>query len=134
MNSLGGISQGEKYFTGLKANGLIIHPTNGPTRQALTSGQINVALVPSSAGVGAALSDKKLVVTYLNPATLLPSAIGIDAKAPAAGRQEAEKFTAFVLSPAGQKVMQTGDPTRTSCPAGSSSGWRWPAPWWPGRA
>jgi iron(III) transport system substrate-binding protein len=114
MNSLGGIGQGEKYFTGLKANGLIIHPTNGPTLQALTSGQINVALVQSSAGVGAALSDKKLVVTYLNPATLLPSAIGIDAKAPAAERQEAEKFAAFVLSPAGQKVMQTGDPTGDS--------------------
>jgi iron(III) transport system substrate-binding protein len=114
MNNLGGISQGEKYFSGLKANGLIIHPTNGPTLQALTSGQINVALVQSSAGVGAALSDKKLVVTYLNPATLLPSAIGIDAKAPAAERQEAEQFAAFVLSPAGQKVMQTGDPTGDS--------------------
>jgi iron(III) transport system substrate-binding protein len=114
MNKLGGITQGETYFSGLKANGLVIHPTNGPTLQALTSGQINVALVQSSAGAGAALSDKKLVVTYLNPATLLPSAIGIDAKAPAAERAEAEKFEAFVLSPAGQKVMQTGDPTGDS--------------------
>jgi iron(III) transport system substrate-binding protein len=114
MNKLGGITQGETYFSGLKANGLVIHPTNGPTLQALTSGQINVALVQSSAGVGAAISDKKLVVTYLNPATLLPSAIGIDAKAPAAERAEAEKFEAFVLSPAGQKVMQSGDPTGDS--------------------
>ncbi len=79
MNSLGGVSAGEAYFTRLKDNGLVIHPTNGPTLQALTSGQINVALVQSSAGVGAALSDKKLVVEYLKPATLLPSAIGIDA-------------------------------------------------------
>ena len=114
MNKLGGITQGETYFSGLKANGLVIHPTNGPTLQALTSGQINVALVQSSAGVGAALSDKKLVVTFLNPATLLPSAIGIDARAPAAERAEAEKFEAFVLSPAGQKVMQSGDPTGDS--------------------
>ena len=114
MNSLGGVSAGEKYFSQLKSNGLIIHPTNGPTLQSLTSGQINVALVQSSAGVGAALSDKKLVVTYLNPATLLPSAIGIDAKAPAAERQEAERFIAYVLSPAGQKVMQSGDPTGDS--------------------
>jgi iron(III) transport system substrate-binding protein len=114
MNRLGGISAGEKYFSGLKANGLVIHPTNGPTLQALTSGQINIALVQSSAAAGAALSDKKLVVTYLNPATLLPSAIGIDAKAPAAERAEAEKFEAFVLSPAGQKVMQSGDPTGDS--------------------
>ena len=114
MNKLGGISQGEKYFTKLKANGLVIHPTNGPTLQALTSGQINVALVQSSAAVGAQLSDKKLGVEYLDPATLLPSAIGIDAKAPAAERTEAEQFIKFVLSPQGQKVMQSGDPTGDS--------------------
>jgi iron(III) transport system substrate-binding protein len=114
MNKLGGVSQGEQYFTRLKANGLIIHPTNGPTLQALTSGQINVALVQSSAAIGAVLGDKKLAVEYLDPATLLPSAIGIDAKAPAAERKEAEQFINFVLSPKGQKVMQTGDPTGDS--------------------
>ena len=36
MNYLGGVNAGEGYFTKLKANGLIIHPTNGPTLQALT--------------------------------------------------------------------------------------------------
>jgi iron(III) transport system substrate-binding protein len=51
MNYLGGVSAGEKYFSTLKANGLVIHPTNGPTLQALTSGQINLALVQSSAAV-----------------------------------------------------------------------------------
>ena len=50
MNYLGGVSQGEAYFTKLKANGLVINPTNGPTLQALTSGQIKLALVQSSAG------------------------------------------------------------------------------------
>jgi uncharacterized protein (DUF302 family) len=30
MNYLGGISKGEAYFTKLKSNGLIVHPTNGP--------------------------------------------------------------------------------------------------------
>jgi iron(III) transport system substrate-binding protein len=113
MNYLGGVNQGETFYTKLKSNGLIIHPTNGPTLQALTSGQIKLALVQSSAGIGATFgpgSDPKLTVKYLNPVTLLPSAIGIDAKAPAAERAEAEKFIEFVLSPAGQKVMQTGDP------------------------
>ena len=113
MNYLGGVSQGESYFTKLKQNGLVIHPTNGPTLQALTSGQIKLALVQSSAGIGASFgpgSDPNLAVKYLNPVTLLPSAIGIDAKAPAAERSEAEKFIEFVLSPAGQKVMQSGDP------------------------
>jgi iron(III) transport system substrate-binding protein len=114
MNYLGGQSAGQNYFTKLKANGLVIHPTNGPTLQALTSGQIKLALVQSSAGIGAALGDKKLVVKYLPPVTLLPSAIGIDAHAPAAEQAEARKFIAFVLSPAGQKVMQSGDPTGDS--------------------
>ena len=110
MDYLGGVSKGENYFTSLKSNGLIIHPTNGPTLQALTSGQIKLALVQSSAGIGAVLGDKQLAVKYLDPVTLLPSALGIDAKAPAAERAEAEKFIEFVLSPAGQKVMQSGDP------------------------
>ena len=68
----------------------------------------------SSAGIGAALGDKNLVVKYLDPVTLLPSAIGIDARAPAAEQAEAKQFVAFVLSPAGQKVMQSGDPTGDS--------------------
>jgi iron(III) transport system substrate-binding protein len=114
MNYLGGVSAGEHYFTQLKANGLIIHPTNGPTLQALTSGQIKLALVQSSAGIGAALGDKSLAVKYLPPVTLLPSAIGIDAKAPRAEQLEAEKFIDYVLSAKGQHVMQTGDPTGDS--------------------
>jgi iron(III) transport system substrate-binding protein len=114
MNFLGGVSAGETFFTKLKSNGLVIHPTNGPTLQALTSGQINLALVQSSAAIGAALGDKNIGIAYLNPVTLLPSAIGIDAKAPAAEQAEAKQFIEFVLSPAGQKVMQSGDPTGDS--------------------
>ncbi|HET9081545.1 MAG TPA: extracellular solute-binding protein [Trebonia sp.] len=114
MNYLGSVPAGESYFTKLKANGLVIHPTNGPTIQALTSGQIKLALVQSSAAVGAALSDKNLVVSYIKPTTILPGGIGIDAKAPAAEQAEAEQFVQWVLSPAGQHVMQTGDPTGDS--------------------
>jgi iron(III) transport system substrate-binding protein len=114
MNYLGGVSQGESYYTKLKANGLVIHPTNGPTLQALTSGQINLALVQSSAAIGAAIGAKNIGIEYLDPVTILPSAIGIDAKAPAAEQAEAEKFIEFVLSPTGQKVMQSGDPTGDS--------------------
>ncbi len=114
MTFLGGQGQGEAYFAKLKANGLVVNPINGQTLQALTSGRIKLALVQSSAGIGAVLGDKSLAVRYLPPVTLLPSAIGIDAKAPAAERWEAERFIAFVLSPAGQKVMQSGDPTGDS--------------------
>jgi iron(III) transport system substrate-binding protein len=114
MNYLGGVSAGKTYFSKLKANGLVIHPTNGPTLQALTSGQINLALVQSSAAIGAAIGAKNIGIAYLSPVTLLPSAIGIDARAPAAEQAEAKQFIQFVLSPAGQKVMQSGDPTGDS--------------------
>jgi iron(III) transport system substrate-binding protein len=114
MNYLGGVSQGEQYFGQLKSNGLVINPTNGPTLQALSGGQIKLALVQSSAGIGAALSSPGLKVEYLNPVTLLPSAIGIDAKASKAEQQEAEQFVDFVLSSKGQQVMQSGDPTGDS--------------------
>jgi iron(III) transport system substrate-binding protein len=114
MNYLGGVNQGEQFYSQLKTNGLVINPTNGPTLQALTSGKIKLALVQSSAGVGAMLGDKNLAVEYLNPVTLLPSAIGIDAKASPAEQAEAKKFVEFVLSPAGQKVMQSGDPSGDS--------------------
>jgi iron(III) transport system substrate-binding protein len=114
MNYLGGVSAGEKYFSALKSNGLIIHPTNGPTLQALTGGQINLALVQSSAAIGATFTDKNIGLEYLDPATLLPSQIGIDAKASPQVQAEAKQFVEFVLSAAGQKVMQTGDPTGDS--------------------
>lgn len=114
MNYLGGVPKGKQFFAKLKANGLVVNPTNGPTLQALTNGQIKLALVQSSAGTGAALGDRSLRVKYLSPATLLPGCIGIDAKAPKAEQQEAEKFIAFVLSKAGQRAMQTGDPTGDS--------------------
>src|SRR6185437_2144941 len=42
---------------------------NGPTLQALTSGQINLALVQSSAAIGATLSDKNIGIKYLSAAT-----------------------------------------------------------------
>ena len=80
MQYLGGFHKGESYFANLKQAGLVITPTNGPTIQALTAGQIKLALVQSSAAVGAKLDDPKLRVKYLNPQTLLPGAIGIDAR------------------------------------------------------
>ena len=66
----------------------------------------------SSAAIGATLSDKNIGIKYLSPATLLPSAIGIDAKASPQVQAEAKQFISFVLSSAGQQVMQSGDATR----------------------
>ena len=114
MNSLGSVSAGEKYFATLKSNGLVINPTNGPTLQALANGRINLALVQSSAAIGATFTDKNIALEYLSPATLLPSVIGIDANDSPQVVAESKEFIEFVLSAAGQQVMQSGDPTGDS--------------------
>ena len=123
MNQLGGqadgVAKGEDFFTQLKKNGLQVHPTNGDTLHALETGQIDYGLIQSSAATGEILKTKPTAtfnpkVVYLPKSTLLPSVIGIDKAAPAAEQAEAKQFIDFVLSPAGQQVMQSGDPTGDS--------------------
>ncbi len=110
MNYLGGVSKGEQYFTNLQSNGLDVHETNGDTLQALEVGHIKIGIIQSSAAIGATIKHPNLKVVFPNPVTAIPSVIGIDRHAPAAEIAEAKKFAEFVLSPAGQKVMQSGDP------------------------
>ncbi|HEX4213283.1 MAG TPA: extracellular solute-binding protein [Candidatus Dormibacteraeota bacterium] len=114
MAHLGGVRQGEQYFTKLHANGLHVYQTNTNTLQALETGQIKVATIQSSAGIGAGTKDPHIKVAYLGPETVLPSVLGIDSKASKQAQAEAKQFVEFVLSPAGQKVMQSGDPTGDS--------------------
>lgn len=114
MNYLGGVSQGETFLQKLKSNGLHVSQTNGDTLHLLQTGQIQIALVQTTAAIGAAKTTPGLKVAYLPKETLLPSVMGIDAKAPAAEQAEAQKFIDFVLSGAGQHQMQTGDPTGDS--------------------
>ncbi len=110
MQHLGGLSNGETYFRQLKANGLKISDTNGVTLTALTQGQIKLALVQNSAGIGAAYQNPNLKVAYLSPVTLLPSVIGIDGKASHQEQLEAEEFVNYVFSAAGQHQRLIGDP------------------------
>ncbi len=114
MQSLGGVFQGEAYLKRLKANGLHVSQTNGDTLHLLQTGQISVGLIQSSAATGAASKTPGLKVGYLPKVTLLPGAIGVDVKAPAAEQREAQQFIDFILSSAGQKQMQSGDPTGDS--------------------
>lgn len=114
MNNLGGVSQGYSFLRTLKANGLHVSQTNPDTLHLLQTGQIGVALIQSSAAIGAAKTTPGLKVAYLPSETLLPGGIGVDGKAPAAERKEAQKFIDYVLSAAGQHEMQTGDPTGDS--------------------
>src|ERR1700733_7841529 len=88
MNYLGGVSAGEKYFTTLKSNGLIINPTNGPTLQALASGRINLALVQSAAAIGPRFPDENIGLQIRDPAPLLPPQLAMDAKASPAEQAE----------------------------------------------
>jgi len=115
MNYLGGVAQGENFYQSLNKNGLQVNLTNGNTLEALEAGIIKLALIQSSAGIGAGLkTHAEIKVKFLDPVTALPSAIGIDSKAPKAEQLEAEKFVEFVMSAQGQKIMQTGDPTGDS--------------------
>ncbi len=105
------VKAGESFFEKLKANGLVINATNGPTLGAIQSHTIKMAIIQSSAGYGQELTASPSIrVAYLNPAIALPGVVGIDALMPKAVREEAQKFVDWLLSPAGQHAMQTGDP------------------------
>jgi iron(III) transport system substrate-binding protein len=110
MNQLGGEDQGKAYFTKLKANGLKVFNTNPDSLHALTTGAIQLDLAQSSAAFAGVQKNPGLKVAFLNKVSLLPGVLGIDAKAPAAVQAEAKKFVEFVLSPAGQQAMLTGNP------------------------
>jgi iron(III) transport system substrate-binding protein len=114
MQMMGGEAAGERFLTKLKANGLHVSQTNGDTLHLLTTGQIALGLIQSSAAIGAAATTPGLKVDFLPHLTVLPSAIGVDAKAPKAVQAEAQKFIDFVMSPVGQHQMQIGDPTGDS--------------------
>ena len=127
MNQMGGqtngVTAGEDYLKKLKANGLKVFPTNGDTLHALETGQISYGLIQSSAATGEVATAPKSAefnakVIYLPQSTLLPSAIGIDKAADPATQDEAKKFVDFVLSPAGQAVMQTATHRRLAVLAG----------------
>jgi iron(III) transport system substrate-binding protein len=113
--SLGGVKQGENFYSKLKANGLHVYQTNDNTLQALETGTIKVATIQSSAGIGAGLkTNPDIKVAYLKPETVLPSVLGIDAHVSKTAQAEAKEFVNFVFSKEGQKVMQSGDPTGDS--------------------
>lgn len=109
MSQMGGVSPGEQFFKSLAANGLHVFPTNKVTLNALLQGQIKLAIVQNSAGIGFEYKYPQLKVAYPTSVTDLPSVIGIDSKVSKAEQAEAEQFANFVYSPAGQQVMLTGD-------------------------
>ncbi|HWD97237.1 MAG TPA: extracellular solute-binding protein [Acidimicrobiales bacterium] len=109
------VAAGETFYKNLYSNGIVVNSTNGPTITAMESDSIQMATIQSSACYGAELTSYPTMrVKYLNYSIALPSVIGIDAKASPVVRADAQKFVNWVMSPAGQHVMQTGDPTGDS--------------------
>lgn len=109
-----GMQAGQAWFEHLKANGLKVYPTNSVTLRALQYGQIDVAVVQSSAALGFAQREAHLRVLTPAPVAELPSDIAIGAHVRGAERLQARRFVEFVLSPAGQRAMQQGDPSADS--------------------
>jgi iron(III) transport system substrate-binding protein len=108
MNLQGGIPQGESFFTQLKANGLNVFDSNGPTLTNLIKGTVKYAIAQDSAII--AKMDGKNPIKILYPTSgvsMLSSNIGIDAKAP--HLEAAKQFVEYVLSVEGQKVMVDAD-------------------------
>jgi iron(III) transport system substrate-binding protein len=109
-NQMGGVPQMESYVSNLVKGGTKIYNAPADELNAIKQGTIDVAVAQSSYGIGVEETNPSMKLTYPQYVTPVPSVLAIDSKAPAAVQAEAEKFVQFVLSPAGQKAMQAGDP------------------------
>jgi iron(III) transport system substrate-binding protein len=107
---MGGVAQMESYVSNLVKGGTKIYNAPADELNAIKQGTIDVAVAQSSYGLGVEETNPYMKLAYPKYVTPVPSVLAIDAKAPAAVQAEAKKFVQFVLSPAGQKAMQAGDP------------------------
>ena len=99
-----GTTQGKKFFSTLKADGMKVFPTNDNTIKALSSGQVKAAMLQDTALLDAKHSGSPVKLVYPSSGVFaLPGCISIDKNAP--NKAAAKKFIDFVLSPEGQKVM-----------------------------
>jgi iron(III) transport system substrate-binding protein len=123
MNHLGSVAAGEKFYEALSKNGLQVNLTNGNTLEALEAGIIKLALIQSSAGIGAGLKTHgEIKVKFLNPVTALPSAIGIDAKAPKADRWKRKNLLSLSYPRRASRSCSPVTPKVTRCTGRSSPG------------
>lgn len=106
----GSVDAGKKWFDKLKSNGLRVYAKNAVTLRALQFGEIDVAIVQDTAGLGRSLSGLPFQVIYPSPVTLLPRVIGISKSSSMEAQQEAKRFIRFLLSAKGQKAAKQGDP------------------------
>jgi iron(III) transport system substrate-binding protein len=104
---MGGENQAQTYFTQLKANGLKVFQTNGPTLNSVETGAREFAIAQDSAVYAAIAAGQPLGIIYPSSGVAaMPSDIGIAANAPHMAC--AQQFVNWVLSAnGGQKVMST---------------------------
>jgi iron(III) transport system substrate-binding protein len=114
MSLVGGEDQGKSFFQQLEANGLKVYNKNSNTLHALDIGEIKLAIVQSTAGVGAIHTTPSIKVTFPSKVSLMPSSMGIDAKAPAQAQAEAKMLAEYLLSAEGQQIATTAAPTGDS--------------------
>ncbi|MFY4776180.1 ABC transporter substrate-binding protein [Metabacillus sp. RGM 3146] len=104
----GGIPQGKDFFTKLKANGLQVFDSNGPTLTNLSKGNVKFAIAQDSAIIDRMSKKEPINIIYPSSGvTTLTSNIGIDAKAP--HLEAAKKFVDFALSAEAIKIGTTID-------------------------
>jgi iron(III) transport system substrate-binding protein len=109
-DQFGGVSQMEAYVSALVENGAKVYNAPDDELNAIKQGAIDIAFAQNSYGIGVGQTQPNMKVAYPQFVTPVPSVLGISAKASAAVQAEAKQFLQFVLSPAGQKAMQAGDP------------------------
>jgi iron(III) transport system substrate-binding protein len=107
---MGGVPQMESYTSNLVKGGAKIYNAPADELNAIKQGTIDVAVAQSSYGIGVEETNPSMKVAYPKYVTPVPSVLAIDGKASPAVQAEAKKFVEFVLSSAGQKGMQAGDP------------------------
>jgi len=78
---MGGEDKGKEFLTKLKANGLKIFKTSGPSLAAITTGDQVFAVVQDAGYYGAKFRGDPLGIVYPSSGLgTLPSVIGISAK------------------------------------------------------
>lgn len=100
----GGWPTGQAFVDALKRNGMHVYAKNNATLTALKNGDIEIAIVQSSAAYYWQRRDPGLRVIVPKPVFDLPSVMVESAALDARNRAAAEKFMRFVLSTTGDRL------------------------------
>lgn len=99
-----GLKAGEHFFQELKNSGLQVYAKNGPTIQALVTGQAKVALAQDAALIGEKLQGAPIKIVYPKSGVYqLENVMGIAKNAP--DKKAAEEFVQFCLTRQAQNIM-----------------------------